>query len=314
MVVGTNAVAHRGAQRQGGRERGVDDRRRRVVRASAPVRRLPDVVLATDLDGTFVAGSESARAELYALCEALRGRLALIYVTGRDVPHVMRLCAQGLPRPDYVVADVGTTVARGDGAPLASVQRWIDERWGADAHARIRAMLDGTPGLEPISAHFQRRLSYVIDPARFDARVLEQVELAGWDCYMQSTRFLDIMPRGVTKGSTLQRLLAVAGFDRETVLVAGDTLNDASLFATGCDGVVVGNAEAALRLQTRGMPHVLQSAREGAAAVLEALQLKLAALDLDPRHELAARVLPWFGMAANLDLDPELTLYDAVPR
>lgn len=239
-------------------------------------RRVPQVILATDLDGTFLGGSEAARSELYALIESLRERVMLIYVTGRDVPHVMRLCTQGLPRADFVIADVGTTAVHGDGAPLEAVQRWVDARWGARAHERIRAMLDRAPGLEPISAHFQRRVSYLIDPARFDDRVIGQVERAGWDCYLQATCYLDVMPRGVSKGSTLMRLLDVHGFERESVLVAGDTLNDWSLFASGCDGVVVANAEPQLRAQTRALAHVLESRREGAAAVLEALREKLA--------------------------------------
>ncbi|MFE2875117.1 HAD family hydrolase [Streptomyces roseus] len=56
------------------------------------------------------------------------------------------------------------------------------------------------------------------------------------------------------------------------LLVAGDSLNDLSLFRLGAQGAVVGNAEPALGAQVAGDPLVHRPAPEGAAAVLNALE------------------------------------------
>src|SRR3546814_5863716 len=56
------------------------------------------------------------------------------------------------------------------------------------------------------------------------------------------------------------------------LLVAGDTLNDLSLYDTGYKGVVVGAAEAALTRATSGRDHVYQAKSPGAGGILEAIR------------------------------------------
>src|SRR3546814_16524324 len=58
-------------------------------------------------------------------------------------------------------------------------------------------------------------------------------------------------------------------FPEDQVLVAGDTLNDLSLYDTGYKGVVVGAAEAALTRATSGRDHVYQAKSPGAGGILE---------------------------------------------
>ena len=55
--------------------------------------------------------------------------------------------------------------------------------------------------------------------------------------------YFDVMPKGIAKGPTLLRFIETLYLDPGNVLVAGDTLNDLSLFETGLDGVAVGNSE-----------------------------------------------------------------------
>ncbi|OLS43552.1 alpha,alpha-trehalose-phosphate synthase, partial [Rhodovulum sulfidophilum] len=64
-------------------------------------------VLATDLDGTFLGGTEAERQRLYDWIEANRASVGLIFVTGRDPEFIMEMCAEnGLPWPEYVGGDV----------------------------------------------------------------------------------------------------------------------------------------------------------------------------------------------------------------
>ncbi|MCB9682539.1 MAG: HAD hydrolase family protein [Alphaproteobacteria bacterium] len=232
----------------------------------------PKLVLATDLDGTFLGGSESQRRALYDRLATHRDRVHLIFVTGRDLPHIDQLCkAPGFPLPDHIVGDVGTTVVDGRShQPVAAIQDWIATCW-ADGGPRAHALLRDTPGLSPQPGTFAYRASYYYEPDVLDPDVPERVRRAGFDCIVSADTFLDVLPPGVSKGPSLLRLLDHLGLPRDRVLVAGDTLNDLSLFQTGLRGVVVGNAEKALRDATEGLPHVHHSPAPGAAGILDAL-------------------------------------------
>ncbi len=232
------------------------------------------LVLATDLDGTFLGGSAGQRETLYRWIDAHRARVTLIFVTGRDLPFIRTLVSEGpVPHPDYVIGDVGTTVAGGPGIePIEALEDDIAARW-ADAGARVRALLADEPGLRPQDTPFRYRMSYLYDPASLSPDTARKVMDAGFDCLISADTFLDVLPRGVSKGPTLLRLLAHLGVSRDNVLVAGDTMNDWSLFETGLNGVAVGNSEAALHDRVRDLPHVHLSAQPGAAGILDALQL-----------------------------------------
>jgi hydroxymethylpyrimidine pyrophosphatase-like HAD family hydrolase len=243
----------------------------------------PTLILATDLDGTFLGGPEDARRQLYQMVEAWRAReaLLLIFVTGRDLPFIRQLCGTTpVPWPDYVIGDVGTSVSAGrDLAPLHSLEADIADAWG-DRGGEVRTMLDDAPGLHLQPTPFRYRVSYDYDPAAFDDSVIAQIEAAGFDVLISADRFLDVLPPGVRKGPTLIRLIDHLDLDRDCVLVAGDTLNDLSLFETGLKGVAVGNSEPALIQQLAGRDTVYHSAGAGAAGILEAIET----LNLIPEH------------------------------
>jgi hydroxymethylpyrimidine pyrophosphatase-like HAD family hydrolase len=86
------------------------------------------------------------------------------------------------------------------------------------------------------------------------------------------------LPKDVSKGPSLKRLVAHLGIDETRVLAAGDTLNDLSMLECGIQAVAVGGAEAALLDRVSGLEHVFTATEIGAAGILEAV----AALDLHP--------------------------------
>ncbi len=235
------------------------------------------LILATDLDGTFLGGSEEDRERLYQFVDQRRDDILLIFVTGRDLPFIRDLCATtNVPWPDYVIGDVGTTIATGrELTPHDDLEAHIAEKWG-DAGDDIRKMLDGAPGLELQPTPFRYRVSYDYDPEAFDPSVVPPVEEKGFDVLISADRFLDVLPKGVAKGPTLLRLIEHLGLDADRVLVAGDTLNDLSLFQTGLKGVAVGNSEPALKARLNGLDTVYHSKGDGTAGILEAIfNLKL---------------------------------------
>jgi len=236
--------------------------------------------LATDLDGTFLGGSDADRAALYAAIERQRDQIGLIFVTGRDLPFIEGLCADtNVPWPDYVIGDVGTTIAsvtpQADGggriAPIPALEEEIAALW-KDSGDAVRAHLDGAAGLRLQQTPFRYRVSYHYDPVTYDPSVEPGIDDMGLDVLISADQFLDVLPRGVHKGSSLLRLLARLGVARESVLVAGDTLNDLSLFETGLNGVAVGNSEPALKARLGGLANTFHAEGHGAAGIAEAIR------------------------------------------
>lgn len=229
-----------------------------------------DVVLATDLDGTFLGGSDAERSKLYAAIEANRDRVTLVFVTGRDIPFIRSLTSDGwVPRPDYVIGDVGTTIVQGanfDAVP--ELEADIAARWD-DAGDRVRAMLSDVDWLELQPTPFRYRVSYYYDPKRYDPAVAARIEAAGFDCLTSAGTYLDVLPKGVSKGPTLLRLIDHLAIDPGRVLVAGDTMNDLSLFETGLRGVAVANSEPDLVARVAGLKNTTISRGDGAAGIHE---------------------------------------------
>ena len=231
-----------------------------------------NLTLATDLDGTFLGGNAAQRSALYAHLNA-RDDVTLIFVTGRDLDFVAGLIRwPGMPRPDYIVGDVGTSIY--DGAtlqPVASLEAPIAAEWN-DANARVVELLRDEPGLRLQDTPFRHRVSYDYDPASFSTRSVEKVRAAGFDCLLSADRYFDVLPKGVSKGPTLIRLVEALGLDPATVLVAGDTMNDLSLFRTGFKGVAVGNSEPRLAIAVGSMENVYRSPLPGTAGIADAIR------------------------------------------
>jgi len=240
------------------------------------------MVLATDLDGTFLGGSDADRDRLYDWVRRHRATVGLIFVTGRDPAFIEDLCASGrVPWPEYVVGDVGTTIAHVDQerglSPIPALEADIASAWG-DRGESVRAQLDGHPGLTLQPTEFRYRVSYDMDPDRFDDSAAGIVEALGADALISDSRFFDVLPRGISKGPSLLRLVDHLRVARSRVLAAGDTLNDLSMLVAGTPAVAVGGAEDAL---LNGLPeagHIHRATAIGAAGILEAIEV----FDLHP--------------------------------
>ncbi|ONG49962.1 alpha,alpha-trehalose-phosphate synthase [Pseudoroseomonas deserti] len=236
-----------------------------------------NLVLATDLDGTFLGGTEAERRALYQELDA-RDDVLLIFVTGRDRDFIRELVeTPGMPRPRYVIGDVGTSVFDGDTfQPIPTLEADIVSRWN-DAGPRVREMLSAEPGLRPQPTPFRHRVSYYYDPEQLQPRTVARIEEAGFDCVLSADTYLDVLPRGIAKGPTLLRLVHALGLPAERVLTAGDTMNDLSLFQTGLRGVAVGNAEPRLVAALDALPPeqarlIHRPRAEGAAGIADAIR------------------------------------------
>ncbi|BBA34533.1 glucosylglycerol-phosphate synthase [Methylocaldum marinum] len=230
------------------------------------------MLLATDLDGTFLAGSAEDRLRLYQLINS-HPDIHLIYVTGRGRESVLPLLSDPtLPMPDYVICDVGATIVDGPNQqPLQPLQSQIDLTWPGD-QAVLEALGALDEGVERQDVPQERRCSFYCTFDAISDRFREAVEALGCDLLYSANRYLDVLPRGVNKGSTLKRLVELLDIDPEDVFVAGDTLNDLSLFEQGFKGVCVGRSERPLLEATANNTRVLHASREGCGGVLEAIE------------------------------------------
>ena len=233
---------------------------------------MPQTILATDLDGTFLGGSAKERAALYDWIGERREEIVLIYVTGRSLT-TMRDVLEDLPlQPDHIISDVGTAVYAGvTRTPLPVLECWLDEGWPQHTPAAVRSILARHPHLREQPVVEGRRVSCFYSDVQLAGAARTELEAAGYDVLLSAERYFDVLPRGVQKGPTLLRTLDALGLPQQRTLVAGDTLNDLSLFQTGLQGVIVANREPLLADAAAGMPNVHWSAQEGAAGVLDAL-------------------------------------------
>ncbi len=225
---------------------------------------------ATDLDGTFLAGDPDNRHRLYQLITA-HPEIKLVFVTGRGLEVVLPLLADStIPKPDYIISDVGATIVDGVSCqPIQPLQTIIESNWpGERAVADAMSVFDG---LERQEVPQQRRCSYFCTADAVTVNIEEAAAQLGCDVLYSAGLYLDILPRGVNKGSTLRALVEHLGVAPVDVLVAGDTLNDLSMYEQGFIGVCVGDSEPALLDATRDRARVLHSRHTGCGGILEAI-------------------------------------------
>lgn len=242
---------------------------------SAPLPDDPELVLVTDLDGTLLGGATEERRRFYRWLAEQRQRVLHVFSTGRDLAAIARVLQEdepiGLAAPHLVIGDVGCTVACGRSLELVPLAvDPIEERWQG-REERLLPLLEGQPGLTSQPLHSERRLAYYVDPETFDHSLVPQLEAHGVDCLFSDNRYLDLLPAGVNKGSTLLALLEWLEIDHSRVVTAGDTLNDLAMFETGLKGVMVGNAEPALVEHLPRLPSVYRANGAGCAGIAEGL-------------------------------------------
>lgn len=242
-------------------------------------------ILATDLDGTFLGGTPVDRRALYDWIEVHRDTVGLVFVSGRDPAFIAEICASGeVPWPEYVIGDVGTTIAavtpQRQIEPIPALEDEISAQWG-DAGAQVREALDGHAGLTLQPTPFRYRVSYDYDPDTFDDAATRTVNAMGHDVLISDNRFFDVLPRGVSKGPSLLRLLDHLRVPQSRVLAAGDTLNDLSMLVAGTPAVAVGGSEPPLLEALPQTSRIYRAQRVGAAGIVEAVSH----FDLHPSKE-----------------------------
>ncbi|MEX2467108.1 MAG: HAD-IIB family hydrolase [Gemmatimonadota bacterium] len=229
-------------------------------------------MLASDLDGTLIPPTldDARTAEIERFRKAVADRnLELAYVTGRDHDLAIRGIERcGLPTPDLLVCDVGTSVyVRPTHGPSfvpdeAYRVRMRDALGGANRDDVVSA-LGALRGLALQEARKQAefKVSYYVDPEH--AKGL-RVDVPGalatfpvppkaiWSHDPHSGRvLLDLLPRGIAKHTALEHVRAQAGYGSDEIVYAGDSGNDFDAFLSGHPAILVANTPELLKQEVR---------------------------------------------------------------
>lgn len=231
------------------------------------------LLLCTDLDRTLLpngpqAESSGARDKFRQL--ALQPGVTLVYVTGRDRKLVEDAIDEyRLPQPDYVIADVGSTIyeiQQHDWRHLDKWQQEISPDWAGRSHDDMHSLFSSSLllKLQEDTKQNTYKLSYYV-PLEADHETLMSEmhsklvnmkirasliwsidELAG-------TGLLDVLPASANKRHAIEFLMKQLGFDLSNTVFAGDSGNDLAVLTSPIRSVLVANASADVRDEAKQM-------------------------------------------------------------
>lgn len=232
-----------------------------------------ELALATDLDGTFLEGNHQSKNFLYNKLLDSREEVLLIYATGRPIEIVKQFCSNGyLPHPHFVIGDHGTQIVDGvNFHPIEYLQNPIIQKWN-NSNSMLRELLREERGiqLQPIDPPY--RVAYYYDPNLLQSQTLEKIINAGFDIVQSCDMYLDILPKGVSKGSSLVNLINYLNINPEIVITSGDSLNDLSLFQTGLKSIAVSNSEPKLLEEIKKLDNVYPSNFPGILGIIDGIK------------------------------------------
>jgi sucrose-6F-phosphate phosphohydrolase len=232
---------------------------------------MPDrLLLCTDLDRTLIPNGpqpESPRARERFAQLVSDARVVLAYVTGRHRQLVEEALEQyQLPRPDFVIGDVGTTIYRlasgGNWEPDSAWDSEIGRDWNDLSNPDLQGLLGDISALRLQEAHKQNshKLSYYhaldsdrealsraintrLGSRRVKARLVWSVDEPA------AIGLLDILPRAASKYHAVAWLQRRLGFTDNDTVFSGDSGNDIEVLASPVPAILVANCEAQVREQ-----------------------------------------------------------------
>ncbi len=227
------------------------------------------LLLCTDLDRTLIPnGNQPESPGARELFNSLVGwpQVTLVFVTGRHRELVEQAIVKyRLPQPDYVVADVGSTIYQIKSCNWSNWADWAQElgrSWSPNTHADIRSLFSNLDGLQLQEQEKQSvyKLSYYVS-AHVESRELEQelygrLNTAGIQAALvwsedetSSIGLLDVLPPTATKQHAIEFLMQRLGFGLEDTIFAGDSGNDLAVLASPIKAILVANATDKVRHQ-----------------------------------------------------------------
>lgn len=232
--------------------------------------------LCTDLDRTLLPNGpqpETLGARERFAHLAAHPQVAIAYVTGRHRALVEAAMTEySLPLPNYVLADVGTTIYEVTGSGWRLWSEWEDEiapDWAGMDRVAVQALFAdlGPLRLQEAAKQNTFKLSYYVPldsdsdlllkqmQVRLDTRSIRASLIWSVD---EPARIglLDVLPARATKYHAVQFVIQRKGFSPPEVVFAGDSGNDLPVLTSKLQAVLVANASSEIRQRAQ------QEARE----------------------------------------------------
>ena len=220
-------------------------------------------ILATDLDGTLIPLPDDLHnvRDLRALRRKLvEHQVTLIYVTGRHLRSIRQAITEHeLPEPDWIIADVGTTIYARDATGAWNVVEGYATHLEATVAelelTGIRDRLSELSALKMQEAEKQGRfkLSYYCSRQNMAGLVAQMhalLERLQAPCAITQSvdpysgeGLIDILPRAASKAAALQWWAGAMQRETESIVFAGDSGNDLPALTAGFRSIVVANAD-----------------------------------------------------------------------
>jgi len=221
------------------------------------------LLICTDLDRTLIPNgpqpeSPGARRRFSLLAD--RPEVTLAYVSGRHQALIEEaIAAYRLPLPDFVIADVGTTIYRvGKEHAWQRLLNWEEEikaDWAGRSHGDLLALLKDLPVLrmQELSKQNRLKLSYYLplyqDIDKLAAAIRERLEAVDvrarlvWSVDdITDIGLLDILPVSASKRHAIEALMREQGFELQNTVFCGDSGNDMEVLISPIPSVLVGNS------------------------------------------------------------------------
>jgi len=233
------------------------------------------LLLCTDLDRTLIPNGEqpesaAARSRFAEL--ARQPQVSLAYVSGRHLALVEEAIeTYRLPLPDFIVADVGSTIyERGQNSHWGKLQAWEDsigKAWRSLTSGQLQPLLTDMPQLRLQEAEKQNthKLSYYLPLDADQKSIMAEVDqrLKANDIAANliwsidepaQVGLLDILPAGANKLHAIECIIREQRFEREQTLFAGDSGNDLDVLLSAIPSVLVANADDEVRSAVAAAP------------------------------------------------------------
>lgn len=234
-------------------------------------------MVATDMDDTLLGDRHGLKR--FASWLEDNPHCLLVVVTGRSIKAALKeLKAWQAPRPDFLIADVGSSVyridKRGNACLLPYWHQVLEQSWQREA---CESLLSQHPALElqPPHAQCAHKLSYFIRAGEkaIKTEVSERLAAAGLAArvVLSHGNLLDILPPQGGKAQAVNFICELLNIDPADVVTAGDSGNDIDLLQRAMQGIVVANHTPELEC-LRDNPNIYWANTECANGILEGLE------------------------------------------
>lgn len=234
------------------------------------------VLFATDLDGTILHNNRMNEEDLAAVRKLKELGAIVAVATGRPMNGVETVFKDHGFEPDYMVLMNGALVADSSGNTLA--EKAIDtdtariiadiclERgfnvafeggkntwfYRSDIPEGMPDMISGVYAIDDISE--MKDPIYLISITGKEG--IDEVEAlrmeieSGFECEVEAyrnVRYIDVVPKGISKGEGIRAVMALEGIGRQNVHVIGDSWNDIPMFRAAGASYTLSHAEDELK-------------------------------------------------------------------